>query len=456
MSALLQQSMRSHEPQTIVAKSGIKVDVTEDIWQLLPTSGKGWRFDMSWVWSLAIPDKDREHMLTVYSHYATTKAANTTTNVVTNTKTLLSSGIPKLVTLKSHWSGLPTHNKKSLNQFFGTLVKLGYKQYNDYHSFTRAHLDKEKPDIFDPQKGALNQQEFDSFCASLNLRLQSFDWDEARALSFFRSQLFSYVARTVSSKLLTVTVRRPIQLSMLKWSDIIPAGNGFGDPAIDPLEEIKSLGTNQLQVRFFHAKGEGASWRTTPERYPLSLSPQNTELITRYKKLYTQGVKLWLEENGCNTYHDEMIDLMPNMPVFVHWSLFDQPITSTEQLRKLFTPKSRGFHAGESVVGSHIRQVKAESSRVKDCIVTSNRLRHTVLTRGAQAGYTAATLAKITGVTVPAARHYIDLDYESRLMIDELYIASDFLAEVFSNPLERVSENDTEVLDHEFNTVGST
>lgn len=454
MSALLQQSLRSHEPKTIIAKSGLKVDVTEDVWQLLPTHGKGWKFDMSWIWNTAIPDEDRNHMLTAYSHYATTKAANTTTTVVSNTKPFLSSGMPSLVTLKSRWSGFPTHQKKGLNQFFGTLRKLGYKQYNDHHSFTKAHLDNEKPGVFDPQKGSLSQQEFDSFCASLNLRLQSFDWNEARTLDFFRSWSFSHLARALSNKLLTVTVRRPIQLSMLKWCDVIPAGSGFGDPDIDPSDEIGSLGVSQLQIRYFHAKREGRSWRSAPEKYPLALSAQNSELIARYKRLYIRGVQLWLEENGCKVSHEEAIDLASSMPLFVATSLFKQPVTSTEQVRELFTPQSRGFHVPESSIATSIRHVETESSRVKDCTVTSNRIRHTVLTRGAQSGYTATTLAKITGVTVPAARHYIDLDYESRLMIDELYVASDFLAEVFSNPLERVSENDTEVLDHEFNSIG--
>jgi hypothetical protein len=63
-------------------------------------------------------------------------------------------------------------------------------------------------------------------------------------------------------------------------------------------------------------------------------------------------------------------------------------------------------------------------------------------------------LAKITGVTVHSARHYIDLDYDSRLMIDDLYVGSEFLAAVFSNPLEQVSNDEDEVLDHEFNAVG--
>ncbi|WP_372747173.1 hypothetical protein [Litorivivens sp.] len=454
MSTLLQQALRTWEPKIITAKSGLTVDVTDDVWQLLPTASRGWTVDMSWVWSTAIPDEDRYHMLTAYLFYATTKEASTMANVVCRTKKSFSSGIPSLVTLKSRWSGLPTHQKKGLSQFFSALNKLGYKQYSEYHSFTKAHLDKEKLQMLDPHRGSLNEQEFDSFCASLNLRLKSLDWNAAESLDFFRSPAFGYLAFSVSSKLLTATVRRPVQLAMLKWSDVIPVGSEFRDPQIDPSNEIGSVGINQLQLRFFYAKHKGGSWRTTPEMYPIALTTQVSEVIVRYKRLYVHCVRLWLAENGCKVSYEKAQELVWDMPVFVQISLFEQPIMSTEDLRKLFTPESRGFHASAASISNVISRVAVESSRVKDCKVTSNRIRHTVLTRGAQAGYTATTLAKITGVTVPAARHYIDLDYESRLMIDELYVGSEFLASIFSDPLEAVSGSDTEVLDHKFNSVG--
>ena len=454
MNALLQQAMRSHEPNTITAQSGLKVDVTADSWQLLATTSKGWKFDMSWVWNTAISDEDRSDMLTVYSHYATSKAAGTTSTIVSNTKLYLSSGIPPLIKLRSLWSGLPVSHKKGLNQFFCTLCKLGYKQYNDYHGFTKANLDKEKTLTFDSKRGALSHQEFDSFCAALNLRLQSIDWNADRSLEFFQSQSFSQICRSISNKLAAITVRRPIQLSMLKWIDVIPVGSGFEDQRIDPSQEVGNIGIDQLQIRFFHAKASGRSWRTAPERFPVALNAQSSELIASYKRLYMHGVQLWLKNSGCPVTHEETRDFLPHMPMFPLTGLFNENIGSIESLRSLFTQESRGFHVNESAIAMSMRYVAAESSRTKDCTVTSNRIRHTVLTRGAQAGYTAATLAKITGVTEPAARHYIDLDYRSRRMIDELYDGSEFLAAVFSDPLERVSGKDAEVLDHQFNSVG--
>ena len=401
---------------------------------------------MSWVWNKAISDEDRRDMLTVYSHYAASKAANTTATVVSSTKPYLLTGIPSLIKLRSLWSGLPVSHKKGLNQFFGTLCKLGHKQYNDYHGFTKANLDKGTRLTFDSKKGALSHQEFGSFCAALNLRLQSIDWKADRSLDFFQSPSFSQICRAISNKLAAITVRRPIQLSMLKWIDVIPVGSGFKDRRIDPSQEVGSIGIDQLQIRFFHAKASGRSWRTVPEKFPVSISAQSSELIASYKRLYMLGVQLWLNKNGFPINHEEMSDIVSNMPMFPLAGLFNENIGSIESLRSLFTHESRGFHVNESAITMSIRNVAAESSRTKDCTVTSNRIRHTVLTRGAQAGYTAATLAKITGVTEPAARHYVDLDYQSRRMIDELYAGSEFLAAVFSDPLERVSGKDAEVL----------
>ncbi|NTV49978.1 MAG: hypothetical protein HGB32_11355 [Geobacteraceae bacterium] len=439
----------------MTTRGGLTVDVTADEWQLLATPAKGWKFDMSWIWDTSIPDLDRSHMLVVYSHYAITKAANTTTTVVCNTKPFFSSGIPKLIALRTKWSGLPTHQKKGLNQFFGTLSKLGYREYQYHHAFTEANLDPERPKVFDPQKGALSEQEFDSFCASLNLRLQLIDWQIERPLEFFQSgNWFGSIMAAVSNKLLAAIVRRPVQLSMLKWCDVLPAGRRFDDPRIDPSHEVGSLGIDQLQIRLFKAKAEGRSWRTAPEKYPLPLNAKNSEILSNYKRLYILGVTLLLKRNGCSISQQELLNAVSNMPIFISVNFFLLEIASQNDLSALFTDKSRALHISESSITAHTRHISVGSSRVDRCIVTSNRIRHTVLTRGAQAGLSATMLAKITGVTVPAARHYIDLDYDSRLMIDDLYLGSEFLAAVFSNPLEQVANEEDKVLDHEFNAVG--
>jgi hypothetical protein len=146
--------------------------------------------------------------------------------------------------------------------------------------------------------------------------------------------------------------------------------------------------------------------------------------------------------------------LTANMPMFIQTAFFNSKIGSVQELEAFFNEQSRAFHLPGGSIGTHMRYVRVESHRNKNCIATSNRIRHTVLTRGAQKGLDATSLAKITGVTTPAARHYIDMDYESRLMIDVLYLGSDFLANIFSSPLELVPEGDECVNDQSFNPVG--
>ncbi|MBV5340817.1 MAG: hypothetical protein J0665_14885 [Deltaproteobacteria bacterium] len=454
-STVLAAQERAYEPQTLISKGGQTVDVTADEWQLLPTTSKGWKFDMSWIWDASIPDLDRSHMLSVYSHYASTMAAGTTTTVVSNTKPFMSAGIPELVTLRTQWSGLPTHQKKSLYQFFTTLYKLGYREYQYHKDFTKANQNPEHSKIFDPQKGTLSEQEFNSLCASLNLRLQLINWQVEHPLEFFQSkEKFGKIRAAVSNKLLTAIVRRPIQLAMLKWCDVLPVGRRFNDPRIDPSLEVGSLGIDQLQIRLFLAKNKGRSWRTAPEKYPISLNTQNSDILSSYKRLYMHGVRLLLKQNGCSTSQQELITAISDMPIFISLDFFSLEIASQNDLNALFTDKSRALHIDESSITSSMRHVRVESNRVDRCTVTSNRIRHTALTRGAQANLSPIMLSKITGVTVHSTRHYIDLDYDSRLMIDDLYAGSEFLAAVFSNPLKQVSNNKDKVLDHEFNAVG--
>lgn len=456
MTTLLAIEQRYFEPETIVAHSGLAIEVTADEWQLLPTTERGWKVNLAWLWNTDISEQDRSTILDVYTQYARTKSAGTAATVIGNTKLLLSSGIPKLELVQAKWSGLPIHHKKGLNQFFGTLAKLGRREYKLYHVFTRSNLDQERSNVFDSKKGALNKGEHDSLCASLNLRLQRFKWNAERKLEFFQNKdTFGHIRASVSNKLLVTIVRRPVQLSAMKWSDLVPAGRSFNDSKIDSTDEIGSIGNNQLQLRSFHAKFAGTgNWRALPEKYPIALSVSISQTLSEYKRLYIHGVRLLLEQSSLNISYQDLLNLIADMPVFISSDFFALTFTSIYELKGLFNNQSRAFHCSSSTITTNLRHVPLESSRGNGCIATSNRIRHTVLTRGAQQGLDATTLAKVTGVTTPAARHYIDLDYESRIMIDDLYLGSDYLAGIFKTPLEQTPADDDCVSDQAFNPVG--
>jgi hypothetical protein len=456
MKTLLAAEQRAFCPPHIEAKSGLMVHVTADTWQLLPTVQRGWKVDVSWIWDTNLPETDRSTILEVYTQYARTRAASTTAGIIASTKAFLSSGIPDLPALQGKWSGLRKHQKKRLNQFFATLVKLGRSEYQAHHEFTKANLDAETSNILHPQKGALDEKEYESLCAFLNLRLQSVDWDAERTIDFFESKdLFGRIRAAVSNKLLTMIVRRPIQISALKWCDLIPAGCSFEDESIDSAHEVGDIGNGQLQLRVFYAKRTGSdNWRDTPEQYPIPLSESMSDTLIRYKQLFNCGLGLLLERSNLQISHQQLLAITKYMPIFMSVDFYRLTFSRIGDVASLFTFYSRAFHCSGAAIASSMHWVPVESARTKECRATSNRLRHTVLTRGAQHGFDATTLATITGVTTPAARHYIDLDYESRRMIDDLYLGSRFLSEIFTAPLEEIPEDDECVTDQAFNPVG--
>ena len=444
--------VRLEHSLVVTAKSGLQVNILDDEWRLLPTSSKGYLIPIAWLHNSAMSDQDWHIIVDVYTHYVRTKAASTAFGVVGNTRRYFTDGIPELSEIKGKWSGLPTHQKKSLNQVFGTLCKLGRKRFVDYHNFTKNHLDKETNNNLDPTKGALTDIEFDSFAKLVNNKLASVDWSRHTDLPFYQSTAFALVRTAVASKLMLAAIRRPIQLSALKWCDLIPAGASFRDRDIEEMNEIGTLGASTLQLRIFHAKVKGSSnSRSHPERYPLHLSEELSLALVKYKRFCLRGVTLILEASDSKVEQEELLLIANNIPIFPSAKLFKWQVRCLETFKCAFTPTSTLFHATDQQLTFRF---KVPSDRVPICRVSNNRIRHTALTRGAQQGLSILQLARITGVTVPAARHYVDMDYESRRLIDENYLGNEFLKRTFSGSVTLAPDGEEMILGHHFNEVG--
>ncbi len=439
----------------IVVKSGLEVDTQGSEWILLPNSGRGRSLKVGWVYNSEMSQGDKDLILEVVIHYARTKAASTTDTVLSNIKPVMIKGIPSLVELTSLWSSFPTSRKKGVNQFFRTLKKLGYSQYAKYHNFTCSNLDKSKSRHLDSSRGAFSNIEFDSLARCVNLKVRGINWATRQELIFFQSSsFFGQVRNIVTNKLILATVRRPAQIALLKWSDLIPVGATFSDAGIERVDEIGWVATPALQLRVFHVKSQRITYnREVPERYPIYLSEEVSNMLIQYKKLVADGIGLLLDQGGLNLPASEILRMMDDMPMFPDTTLFDIELDSLESFRKLFTPRSSAYHVGGASVAQAMMAVKIVSERTAAASVSSNRIRHTVLTRGAQDGLDVTQLAKITGVTVPAARHYIDLDYAARRMIDEKYIGNIFLQKIFCTKLEG---NPDLILNQAFDPVGSS
>ncbi|WP_122588066.1 hypothetical protein [Pseudomonas viridiflava] len=441
----------------ITSRSGLQVDISESSWVILLNKGKGQVLKVEWIYSESITAAERHLILEVVVNYVRTKAASTALGVVTSIKPYLLKGIPTLNQLKGLWSGLKVNQKKGLNQFFGTLVRLAYEDFDDYHRFTSANLEKTKIKALDSSKGALSEVEFDSLIKQVNEGVDNLNWEAFRSIEFYRKEkLFGRLKSKVANKLLLSIVRRPIQLVALKWADLIPAGQSFNDPAIRSLDEVSSVGGHTLQLRVYLAKARGIKkLRDAPERYPLHLSEKLSDLLNNYKRVVYSGIEQLMGLYNIRVSELELLTLMDDMPIFPHHDVFNVNVSSFQEFRALFNKCSMAYHGSENAVTQNIRAVKVNSDRSPDCIVTSNRIRHTVLTRGAQDGLSAVQLARTTGVTVPAARHYVDLDYTSRSMIDSKYAGNEFLKHAFSGSLSVATDGEDAIFDAYFNPVGA-
>ena len=141
------------------------------------------------------------------------------------------------------------------------------------------------------------------------------------------------------------------------------------------------------------------------------------------------------------------------MPIFPAFGFFEKKYESIDDLNNCFNNKTTMQHASP-LIFRYLSEITVPSDRVSRAIVNNNRLRHTALTRGAEDGLDVAEIARITGVTVPAARHYIDIDYDARVLIDQLYIGNKFLESSFNTPVSEISKESEVLLGPNFTPVG--
>jgi hypothetical protein len=439
-----------------ICKSGLKVDSRDDRWQLLPNKGKGNNIAVGWLHNSNMSEKEKNIVLDVFINISRTSAASTISGINSSIKPFLSSGIPDLITLKNLWSGLKLNQKKGLNQFFSRLKRLGYKEYNEIHKFTTSNLPKDKEgNHLDPTTGSLTDIENDSLIRNINMKLSTLLIKEDYFDEDYDLSKFSKLKNSISSKLLISIIRRPKQLAILKWCDLIPVGSSFNNKSID--NNISSVGPNSLQLRVFLVKQskKDQSERSNPESSPIYINENFSNEITKYKLIYIKGIKKLLNSNKIAINESELINLLNNFPIFPSNNIFELKVRDLDEVNKIFTYESIFLHDSEQNLTASFRRNKFISERVSNPKICNNRIRHTVLTRQAQAGLPLPQLAKITGVTIGAVRKYLDMDYSSRKMIDENFIGNEFYRRAFTNPINENNLNINPIYSGEFLTIGS-
>jgi predicted transcriptional regulator len=454
---------RFNFPAIFRCKSGLDVDFNNPIWKVLPNISKGHEIKVGWVNSSSIPEEDIAIIYSVILDYAINNSAGTAATLNMNIKSYVLNGIPSLPTLITLWSSLRIGHKKSLNQFFLRAIKLGHQHLAAHQKFTNKNLPKEKSDPFNINKGRLNGFEYQDFTKKINLEISNINWKQhGDELDFFTKDTnmsytgFSYMTKMICLKTSAHIIRRPLQIAMIKWSDLIPVGASYSDPNIITEDEIKSTGQSSLQIRIYRIKEKikESIYRSYPEKFPIALSEDFSDLLYQYKRLYAEGVLFILKRSNIKINKIKVINLMLHMPIFPSHKMFEIRVSTIEEFKAFFSQHSALFHASETWTGNTISNFKIQSNRIKKPKISSTRLRHTALTRGAEQGLHANQLATLTGVTTPAVRHYIDMDYSARRLIDKNYIANEFLKKAFNTPVEEVLKGDTLILDGNFDAVG--
>ncbi|WP_458734157.1 hypothetical protein [Zobellella taiwanensis] len=429
----------------------------DQIWQLVEIPCKGWKIDLSWIYvNNIISSTDLEIILDVLAEYAKHKAASTAVGINTNIKPFFKKGIVTLDNLKYIWEGMKVNQKKGINQFFHTCKKLGYETYKEHHDWTSARLPKtSNKNIYSQTKGALSETEYRSLISAINKRV-SLEINESHDVEsvILDDDSFSKLRNAIAMKLLLSVVRRPIQLMQMKWGDI-QLTTGFSDAM--NIQEPKSLKENNgmLKVRIFRAKitGGNTQFRYQPEKFSIHIHESFSHEIMLYKQLLFNKLKASFSMSEIVFSKDMLVELTQYFPVFPSNETFKIRYNTIDEFKLLFTDKSVFGHAAENTITAGFKYIKIVSDRVAKCTVGNNRIRHTILTRGAQDGYSLAQLAKMTGVTVPAVRGYVDMDFKARKIIDENFIGNEFLERVFNSPTEKPSKY--AVIDDSFNYVGN-
>ena len=451
-------------PMEFTSQDGLSVTSHDDIWWLAPT-GKGRKVDVGWLHSFKDNTMLRDVLLDTLIHYAETKSATT----VATQRAALWSAFPNdnscLDDFNKRWVNLPNSTKKTLKGFMTTAVEsLGHNQIEKYRDITYKFRHLAKFNGLHPTKGRLTDFEYDSILQNVRLLCDALpavppkEWEfySIRQSSYNKDseRRFSHFKSVIAYRLLIQIARRPKQVAMLKWSDVLPTGVSFCDDNIH--SEPTYTGVRTLHIRCFKIKqaGKGRSFRTFPEKWTIHLSESFSQLLLKYRSVYVEGLSLHLKNLGVEDYAQEALKLIIYCPIFPSVDIFHEDLTDAYLLNTLKDSTSALFHLSEGDIKKYeSRHGVGLSERSGTVNGTNNRLRHTWLCNAALAGKSLLEISKITNVSTPAARYYLQLGLKERQFIDENYAANDILRKAFS-PVITIKNTDTPVVELSVGAIG--
>ena len=307
---------------------------------------------------------------------------------------------------------------KELRQYFSDIISFVKEQKFDHTPHSN---------FLDPYKGGYSEIEYTS--AKEKLRLAT---DESvrkvNELEVIKAAPLHNLSVVVAMQLMIAIVRRPTQLAQLKWIDVLPVGVSFGDhrdaKSCDiPQYEHLFSDVEQLHLRTF--RGKNGEFRLSAELRSHRLEPNFSTLILFYRQCYERVLRGHF--HSCNIYLStkEWTDLMFRCPLFPQQGLFYFDFENKANVFKALTLHSKAWHKSGCNLTNNFtflnERLNIESDRIAKVKLSNNRVRHTILSKGANDGLSEIQIAKITGVTLRAVKPYIDFNIKARLMINDSF-----------------------------------
>lgn len=317
--------------------------------------------------------------------------------------------------------------------------------------------------IFDPEKGIYTEEEVRENHEKLRLNvsklLKKFKNDEVPSLKLFGE--FEYII----GLLLMVTIyRRPIQLSMMKWSDILPVDISFKEHKYSrhsPTPELDSEFSDiaMIHLRTFKAK-RGYGFREYAEFRSHRLEAEFSKLIGIYRHFYKLLLSNSLSLRGIDLTEEELEEILSRCPLFPEQQLFTLVFSTKNELFSAIGHQSDSMHPISSNLIAALKRASKKlslsSSRIDNFNISNNRSRHTVITNAIEKGLSVVQAAAITGVTPGIVSSYTNLDISSRIAIDEAMAGHKVLEQFTRINLSELKSMDGFVVKNEFDDVQGT
>ena len=354
------------------------------------------------------------------------------------------------------WLSLKESYKISLSDLFRFAIKkANLPQFKALADFAFTHRPKKKlgNNILNPEKGVYSEIEYDSIKEQLRLTTENLPKICINAQDIYTFSLL------IACQLLIALVRRPTQLTKLKWSDVLPVGQRFSDHRSFKKESVPEREYLFTDVKCLHIrtfKGKDGLFRRNAERNSHRLEPDLSSLLLIYRQQYESVFISTLEKQGINLTPDERNQILLRCPLLPEYQLFTVQFETKSNLFNAIGHLSDAFHKTNVNLTRSVANFCTELGFKSDRIDSSklqlgnNRLRHTVLTSGAQQGLSAPYLASITGVTEQAVQPYIELGFEARREIDLAFAEKDVLRKFGHMSVKSLQKLDGFVVHNEF------